>query len=217
MAHPHAADVPARLGAVPARALPLHVFEPRYRALVEDCLAGEPEFGVVLIERGSEVGGGDTRFDVGTVARIVEAAEFPDGRYALVDGRDRAAAGARVAARRPVPAGRGRGPRRARPAPPTRSTSRDAVERRAASRAGARVRARRPGRATGRPARRRPAARRVRGVRARADRTARRAAAPRARRPASRAWTGSSRCSLDDRGAARAPPRRRRADAAIGR
>lgn len=66
--------------------LPLHVFEPRYRALVETCLAdaNEPEFGVVLIERGSEVGGGDTRFGVGTVARIVDASRFDDGRYALV-------------------------------------------------------------------------------------------------------------------------------------
>jgi uncharacterized protein len=74
------------LGSVlfPHAALPLHVFEPRYRALVARCLAGEPEFGVVLIERGSEVGGGDTRFGTGTVARILEASEVPDGRYALV-------------------------------------------------------------------------------------------------------------------------------------
>lgn len=69
---------------VPGQVLPLHVFEPRYRALVDECLAGDRCFGVVLIERGSEVGGGDTRFDVGTVARITEMAEFPDGRYALV-------------------------------------------------------------------------------------------------------------------------------------
>jgi Lon protease-like protein len=69
----------------PSGVLPLHVFEPRYRALVEDCLAADdgPEFGVVLIERGSEVGGGDTRVDVGTLARIVEASRFDDGRYAL--------------------------------------------------------------------------------------------------------------------------------------
>jgi Lon protease-like protein len=69
----------------PSGVLPLHVFEPRYRALVETCLAAPagPEFGVVLIERGSEVGGGDTRVDVGTVARIVEASRFDDGRYAL--------------------------------------------------------------------------------------------------------------------------------------
>jgi Lon protease-like protein len=69
----------------PSGVLPLHVFELRYRALVEHCLAAEdgPEFGVVLIERGSEVGGGDTRVEVGTVARIVEASRFDDGRYAL--------------------------------------------------------------------------------------------------------------------------------------
>ncbi len=64
--------------------LPLHVFEPRYRSLTRDCLRHGHEFGVVLIERGAEVGGGDTRFGVGTVARIVEAAELPDGRWALL-------------------------------------------------------------------------------------------------------------------------------------
>lgn len=69
----------------PSGVLPLHVFEPRYRALVADCLAAPegPDFGVVLIERGSEVGGGDIRVDVGTMARIVEASRFDDGRYAL--------------------------------------------------------------------------------------------------------------------------------------
>jgi Lon protease-like protein len=73
------------LGSVlfPYTMLSLHVFEPRYRALVRDTLRHGQEFGVVLIERGAEVGGGDTRFGVGTVARIVEAAEFPDGRWAL--------------------------------------------------------------------------------------------------------------------------------------
>jgi Lon protease-like protein len=69
---------------LPGAVLPLHVFEPRYRALVADCLADVPEFGVVLIERGSEVGGGDVRRDIATVARIVEVAELPDGRSALV-------------------------------------------------------------------------------------------------------------------------------------
>jgi uncharacterized protein len=73
------------LGSVlfPGTGLPLHVFEERYRQLVRDCLAGEPEFGVVLIERGSEVGGDDVRTDLGTVARIIEATELPDGRWAI--------------------------------------------------------------------------------------------------------------------------------------
>ncbi len=68
---------------LPGAYLSLHVFEPRYRALVQACLDGTPEFGVALIERGSEVGGGDARFDVGCVARIVEAVVLPDGRWAL--------------------------------------------------------------------------------------------------------------------------------------
>lgn len=68
---------------VPGMVLPLHVFEPRYQRLVQDCLAGEPEFGVVLIERGSEVGGGDVRTDVGTVARILRADQLSGGRFAL--------------------------------------------------------------------------------------------------------------------------------------
>ena len=62
------------LGSVlfPSLALPLHVFEPRYRAMTRHLLSEgvEPEFGVVLIERGSEVGGEDVRRDVGTVARL---------------------------------------------------------------------------------------------------------------------------------------------------
>ena len=75
---------------VPGQGLPLHVFEPRYRALVEACVAGDGCFGVVLIERGSEVGGGDVRFDIGTVARIREVAQAPDGRYAVAAvGTDR--------------------------------------------------------------------------------------------------------------------------------
>jgi Lon protease-like protein len=68
----------------PSAVLPLHVFEPRYRAMVRDCLAADRELGIVLIERGSEVGGGDVRADVGTVAHIVEARELPDGRWALL-------------------------------------------------------------------------------------------------------------------------------------
>jgi uncharacterized protein len=72
---------------VPGQVLPLHVFEPRYRQLVVDVTTAQEhpgEFGVVLIERGSEVGGGDVRFAIGTVARIVQGQQGADGRYALV-------------------------------------------------------------------------------------------------------------------------------------
>ena len=67
----------------PSMVLPLHVFEPRYRALVRDCLDGDGEFGVVLIERGSEVGGDDVRTDVGTMAHILQAEELDDGRWVV--------------------------------------------------------------------------------------------------------------------------------------
>jgi Lon protease-like protein len=74
----------------PYAVLPLHVFEPRYREMIETCLRGDGRFGVVLIERGFEVGGGDSRFGVGTIARIVEAARTPDGRFLLATvGTDR--------------------------------------------------------------------------------------------------------------------------------
>jgi uncharacterized protein len=68
----------------PHGVLPLHVFEPRYRAMTEHCLANDARFGVVLIERGSEVGGGDHRFAVGTTARIVQAGRVDDGRWVLM-------------------------------------------------------------------------------------------------------------------------------------
>jgi Lon protease-like protein len=68
----------------PGGLLPLHIFEPRYRRMLEVCLDGDSEFGVVLIERGSEVGGGDTRFDMGTVAKILRASEFSDGRWGVL-------------------------------------------------------------------------------------------------------------------------------------
>ena len=72
---------PLGLVLFPHAILPLHIFEPRYKVLMFDCMRGEPQFGVVLIERGFEVGGGDTRFPVGTIARIVNGAELPDGRW----------------------------------------------------------------------------------------------------------------------------------------
>ena len=67
----------------PSLFLPLHIFEPRYRQLARHCMDGDREFGVVLIERGSEVGGDDVRTSVGTVARILDATELDDGRWVL--------------------------------------------------------------------------------------------------------------------------------------
>ncbi|MGZ6930768.1 MAG: LON peptidase substrate-binding domain-containing protein [Acidimicrobiia bacterium] len=75
--------VPLGTALVPFQLLPLQVFEPRYQVMIRRCLDADRRFGVVLIERGAEVGGGDIRFDVGTVARILEWTELPDGRLGL--------------------------------------------------------------------------------------------------------------------------------------
>jgi hypothetical protein len=75
----------------PGIALPLHIFEDRYRALVEYCLEASSPFGIVLIREGREVGGGTISFAaVGTMAEIRQAGHYPDGRYdILVVGTDR--------------------------------------------------------------------------------------------------------------------------------
>jgi uncharacterized protein len=69
---------------LPGDELPLRIFEPRYSALVRDCLQqAEQSFGVVLIERGREVGGGEQRCDVGVRVRIAEFEDYGDGKYRL--------------------------------------------------------------------------------------------------------------------------------------
>ena len=75
---------PLETALLPGEELPLRIFEPRYCALVRDCMGSdEPSFGVVLISAGREVGGGDVRCDVGALARISQCHDFGDGRYAL--------------------------------------------------------------------------------------------------------------------------------------
>ena len=76
------------LGSVllPGGVLPLHVFEPRYRQMVIDCLQGDgtPEFGQALITHGSEAGGGDERAMIGTAAQMVQIEALDEERYAIV-------------------------------------------------------------------------------------------------------------------------------------
>ncbi|HEY8198500.1 MAG TPA: LON peptidase substrate-binding domain-containing protein [Candidatus Limnocylindrales bacterium] len=69
----------------PGVALPLHIFEERYRRMVDRCVdAGEP-FGVVLIREGRETGPLDGRISrIGTTAIIRDAGRYPDGRFDLM-------------------------------------------------------------------------------------------------------------------------------------
>lgn len=68
----------------PGAALPLRIFEERYRHLVADAMTGNREFGVVLISRGSEVGGGDERLSTGTLVDIEALSEIEGGQFALL-------------------------------------------------------------------------------------------------------------------------------------
>jgi Lon protease-like protein len=69
----------------PGIALPLHVFEDRYRAMVRHCLESSSPFGVVLIRQGREVGTGAISFTgIGTIAEIRDAGAYDDGRYDLL-------------------------------------------------------------------------------------------------------------------------------------
>jgi Lon protease-like protein len=76
---------PLQSALLPDEDLPLQIFEPRYAALVRDCVRDkDPRFGVVLISQGREVGGGEVRCDVGTVARITECVDIAgSGRFVL--------------------------------------------------------------------------------------------------------------------------------------
>jgi Lon protease-like protein len=86
MAHPEPIQLamfPLESALLPNEDLPLRIFEPRYGALVRRCIDGDEPFGVVLISAGREVGGGDSRCDVGILTRITEHADLGAGRYVL--------------------------------------------------------------------------------------------------------------------------------------
>ena len=69
----------------PGIALPLHIFEDRYRALVRNCIETTSPFGIVLIREGREAGTGAISFTgIGTIAEIRDAGRYEDGRYDLL-------------------------------------------------------------------------------------------------------------------------------------
>jgi Lon protease-like protein len=69
---------------LPGETITLHVFEARYKVMIRHCLDSDRMFGVALIERGREVGGGDVRASFGSTALIEVDEGLPDGRFALV-------------------------------------------------------------------------------------------------------------------------------------
>jgi Lon protease-like protein len=75
---------PLGLVLLPGERMPLHIFEPRYRELIGECLAEERPFGIVLAD--------DSGLrEIGTEASVIEVLErFDDGRLnVVIEGRER--------------------------------------------------------------------------------------------------------------------------------
>jgi Lon protease-like protein len=62
----------------PGQTLPLHIFEPRYKAMLARCLREQIPFGLVLVREGGRLGRG-TPHSIGTFARVVQVQEVPEG------------------------------------------------------------------------------------------------------------------------------------------
>ena len=75
---------PLELVLLPTERVPLHIFEPRYKELIRECLARDSEFGLVLEDESG-------RREIGTLAAVIEVLQvFDDGRMNIVvEGRDR--------------------------------------------------------------------------------------------------------------------------------
>lgn len=74
---------PLKVVLFPHMPLPLHIFEPRYRRMIAECLEEGHSFGVVAIREGNETGPA-TPHDVGTLAKIVRIDRLADGRLNLL-------------------------------------------------------------------------------------------------------------------------------------
>ena len=91
---------PLPLVLFPGVPLPLHIFEPRYREMLADCLAGDRRFGIVFTPE--EALDSPGRGAIGCVAHIQKAQSLPDGRSnIIVVGEDRFMVGRLVRDARP--------------------------------------------------------------------------------------------------------------------
>lgn len=84
---------------------PLHVFEPRYRQMVREALAGERQIGMIAVrpEHVGAMAGDPPLFEVGCLGTVVESEALPDGRFHIV-----LLGTARFRIRRELPAEEGR-------------------------------------------------------------------------------------------------------------
>jgi ATP-dependent Lon protease len=84
MAMPALGLFPLGIVLFPTEQIPLHIFELRYRELIDECLENEQPFGLVLADEEAGIR------DVGTLAHILDIERLEDGRMNIVvEGRDR--------------------------------------------------------------------------------------------------------------------------------
>src|SRR4029078_8197389 len=70
--------------------VPLHIFEERYKLMINGCIDRDEVFGLVLLRSGAEDESEDTIHRVGVTARIVEVERLDEGRLnILCEGGDR--------------------------------------------------------------------------------------------------------------------------------
>ncbi len=71
---------------LPEVSVPLYIFEPRYRQMTRDALAGTQQIGMVTVRPDSlaEIAGNPPIFEVGCLGRIAHAQERPDGTFQIL-------------------------------------------------------------------------------------------------------------------------------------
>jgi Lon protease-like protein len=86
----------------PGAVLNLHIFEPRYKQMVSECLQGGEPFGVCLIREGDEAGDPNVMpYEVGTTAEIGDVTPLENGRYYISSVGRRRFKVERIVAREP--------------------------------------------------------------------------------------------------------------------
>jgi len=68
----------------PNMALPLHIFEERYRRMIHDCLKSDRYLGIFLLQRGWEQAVEPLPYEVGGFGQIIRAVKLPTGNYEIV-------------------------------------------------------------------------------------------------------------------------------------
>lgn len=68
----------------PGMMLPLHIFEDRYKEMMQRCLSNSEPFGVVLLKEGRDTGPLGAIHDIGTIAEITEVKRLQGGRMNIV-------------------------------------------------------------------------------------------------------------------------------------